>query len=80
MKRYFFDVVGHERSELDYTGRILPTPEIAYDAAELMAFDLIVKREESIGWAVNVSSVEGCKLFSIPVQTSYLAARIAPLH
>jgi hypothetical protein len=78
--RYFFDIVGHGRSELDYTGRILPTPEIAYDAAELMAFDLIVKREESIGWAVNVSSVEGCKLFSIPVQTSYLAARIAPLH
>jgi hypothetical protein len=73
--RYFFDVVGHGRSELDYTGRILPTPEIAYDAAELMAFDLVVKREdEAIGWAVNVSSAEGRKLFSIPVQTSYLAA------
>ena len=38
--RYFFDFVGHERSELDYTGRILPTPEEAYDAAELMALDL----------------------------------------
>jgi hypothetical protein len=75
MKRYFFDVVGHGRSELDYTGRVLPTPEKAYDAAELMAFDLVVKREdEAIGWAVNVSSVEGHKLFSIPVQTSYLAA------
>jgi hypothetical protein len=75
MKRYFFDVVGHERSELDYTGRILPTPEIAYDAAELMAFDLVVKREdEAIGWAVSVSSAEGRKLFSIPVQTSYLRA------
>ena len=78
--RYFFDIVGHGRSELDYIGRILPTPEIAYDAAEFMAFDLVVKREEAIGWAVNVSSVEGYKLFSIPVQTSYLAARIAPLH
>ena len=75
MKRYFFDVVGHERSELDYTGRILPTPEIAYDAAELMAFDLVVKREdEAIGWAVSVSSAEGRNLFSIPVQTSYLCA------
>ena len=75
MKRYFFDVVGHERSELDYTGRILPAPEIAYDAAELMAFDLVVKREdEAIGWAVSVSSAEGRKLFSIPVQTSYLCA------
>ena len=39
--RYFFDFVGHERSELDYTGRILRTPEEAYDAAELMALDLI---------------------------------------
>jgi hypothetical protein len=75
VKRYFFDVVGHERSELDYTGRILPTPEIAYDVAELMAFDLVVKREdEAIGWAVSVSSAEGRKLFSIPVQTSYLCA------
>jgi hypothetical protein len=75
MTRYFFDVVGHGRSELDYTGRILPTPESAYDAAELMAFDLAVKQEDAtIGWAVKVSNVEGHKLFSIPVQESYLAA------
>lgn len=69
MKRYFFDFVGHGRSELDYTGRTLATPERAYDVAELMAFDLVVAREEeTIGWAVNVSTVEGRKLFSIPVQ------------
>jgi hypothetical protein len=75
VKRYFFDVVGHGRSELDHTGRILPTIERAYDAAELMAFDLVVKREdETIGWAVNVSNAEGHKLFSIPVKASYLAA------
>ena len=75
MNCYFFDVVGHGRSELDYAGRVLPTPQRAYDAAELMAYDLAVKRgEDSIGWAVNVCSVEGRKLFSIPVQTSYLAA------
>ena len=72
--RYFFDFVGHERSELDYTGRILPTPEEAYDAAELMALDLVVRREdETNGWAVRVSTAEGRKLFSIPVQASYLA-------
>jgi hypothetical protein len=75
MKRYFFDVVGHGQSELDYTGRILQTPERAHETAELMAFDLAVKREdEAIGWVVNVSSGEGHKLFSIPVQASYLAA------
>jgi hypothetical protein len=75
VKRYFFDIVGQAGSELDYTGRILPTPEKAYDAAELMAFDLAVKREDdTIGWTVNVSSAEGRKLFSIPVLASYLAA------
>ena len=75
MNRYFFDVVGYGRSELDYAGRVLPTPQVAYDAAELMAYDLAVKRgEDTIGWAVNVRSIEGRKLFSIPVQPSYLAA------
>jgi hypothetical protein len=75
MERYFFDVVGHGRSELDYTGRILPTLETAYDAAELIAFDLVVKQEdETIGWTVNVSNVHGHKLFSVPVRSSYLAA------
>jgi len=40
-----------------------------------MALDLLVKREdETIGWAVNVSTAEGRKLFSIPVQASYIAA------
>ena len=41
-----FDVIGHERSELDYAGRAFQTPEEAYDTAELMAFDLVVKRED----------------------------------
>lgn len=75
MERYFFDIVGHERSELDYTGRILAAPEIAYNFAELMALDLgVVREDETLGWAVNVSSIEGRTLFSIPVRTSYLAA------
>jgi hypothetical protein len=75
VKRYFFDVVGSNRRELDYSGRMLPTPESARDAAELLAIDLAVKNEgEAIGWSVNVSVAEGHKLFSIPVQESYLAA------
>ena len=78
MQRYFFDVVGHERSELDYSGRTFPTPEDAYSAAELMAFDLVVRREdEMIGQSVTVSSTEGHKLLSIPVHTSYLSALAA---
>jgi hypothetical protein len=72
--RYFFDVVGHGRSDFDYAGRVLPTPERAYDAAESIAYDLAVRGEDAIGWAVNVCSIEGRRLFSIPVLPSYLAA------
>jgi hypothetical protein len=75
MTRYFFDVVGHQRSELDYVGRMLLTTEEAYDAAEMMAFDLTVKRaDEMVGYAVAVSNADGRKLFSIPVKESYLTA------
>jgi hypothetical protein len=74
MTHYFFDVVGHEPSELDYAGHILPTPDRVYDLAELIAFDLAVKKGvDATGWAVNVSSVEGRTLFSIPVEASRLA-------
>jgi hypothetical protein len=75
MRRYFFDVMKHGRSELDYTGRLFATAAEAHDAAELMALDLVVKESEGmIGSTVIVSSPEGQKLFSIPVRASYLAA------
>jgi hypothetical protein len=75
MKRYFFDVMKDDRSELDYMGRLFSTAADAYEAAELMALDLVVKHEdEMIGSAVTVSSAEGVKLYSIPVQASYLTA------
>jgi hypothetical protein len=71
MKRYFFDVIKRDRSELDYTGRLFSTMQEAYDTAELMALDLEVKYEdEMIGSAVTVSSAEGRRLFSIPVVLS----------
>jgi hypothetical protein len=75
MTRYFFDVVGHQRSELDYVGRMLLTAEEAYDAAEMMAFDLAVKlTDEVVGHEVAVSDADGRKLFSILVKESYLTA------
>ena len=75
MKRYFFDIVGHQRSELDYVGHVLPTVDEAYDTAELMAFDLAVRQaDEMIGFEVTVSNVDGRKLFSVPIKASYLAA------
>jgi hypothetical protein len=71
MKRYFFDIVTRDRSEPDYKGRVFSTMKEAYDAAELIALDLEVRYEdEMIGSAVTVSSVEGRKLFSIPVEPS----------
>jgi hypothetical protein len=75
MTHYFFDVVGHEGSTLDYTGRMLPTADQAYDAAELMALDLTVKHvDEMIGSNVTVSDAQGRKLFSIPIKESYLSS------
>jgi Domain of unknown function (DUF6894) len=80
MNRYFFDVVGHDQSELDYAGRMLPTAEEAYDAAEMMAFDLAVKRsDEMAGFAVSVSNADGRKLFAIPIKESSLTAMPAEL-
>lgn len=74
MNRYFFDVVEHERPSLDYTGRMLPTVDEAYEAAELIAFDLAVKQaEDAIGLKVTVSDTQGRRLFSIPVTQSYLS-------
>jgi len=80
MKRYFFDVVGNNRSELDYVGRMLPTAEEAYDAAEMIALDLAVKRaDELLESEVTVSDIHGRKHFSIPVKESYLTALPAEL-
>ena len=54
---------------------MLPTFDEACEAAELMAFDLAVKRaDEMIGYKVTVSNPDGLKLFSVPVKASYLSA------
>jgi hypothetical protein len=75
MERYFFDLVKHDRSELDYVGQVFATVEEAHDAAELMAIDLVVTQmDEMIGSTITVSRAEGGKLFSIPIQASCLAA------
>jgi len=75
MRRYFFDVVGQERCALDYRGRVFPTPESAYRLAELIALDCSIGEEDEwAGCSINVRSVEGHELFSIPVQSCWLAA------
>jgi hypothetical protein len=74
MERYFFDIVGHQRSGFDYVGQVLLTTNEAYDRAETMAFDLAVRHaDEPIGGEVTVSNADGCKLFSVPVKACYLS-------
>jgi hypothetical protein len=75
MRRYFFDVISGQYSNYDYCGRNFPTPESAYELAELMALDLAVDTEdEHVGRSVNVTTADGRKLFSVPVQPCCLAA------
>lgn len=57
----------------------LPTTEEAYEAAEMIAFDLAVSTDESAGSEVAISDIHGRKLFSIPVKESYLTALPAEL-
>lgn len=75
MRRYFFDLVGKERSEYDYSGRELPTPESAHQLAELIAVDLALEEQEPwYGWSVKVRNTEGSEMFCVLVQSGYLAA------
>jgi hypothetical protein len=70
MTRYFFDVVGDGRTELDYVGYLFSTAKEAYETAELMAHDLVVKSLDEISnCTVEVSDADGHKLFSVPLRT-----------
>ena len=75
MKKYFFDLVGQDRSQYDYRGHVFPAPENAFELAELMALDLEVKGEgEWSGWSVAVRNAHGQQFFSIPVRAPELMA------
>jgi hypothetical protein len=71
MRRYFFDLGSQSQSRYDYQGRECPTPEAAYQLAELIALDLALEGEW-MGWAVAVRSPEGERYFSIPVKDADL--------
>jgi Domain of unknown function (DUF6894) len=69
MKRYFFDRVGEERLEYDFCGSVLPSPEAAYQIAEMIAIDLeIVEEGAWSGWEISVRDAGGRKFFSVPVR------------
>jgi hypothetical protein len=75
MKRYFFDLVGQQRSEYDYRGRVFSDSENAQQLAELMALDLGIEPEgEWSGWSIAVRNAQGQQFFSVPVRPDCRAA------
>ena len=63
------------RQEYDYRGRDFSTPENAYELALLVAIDCTIDPEDEwVGCSVVVRGVEGQEFFTIPLQSSYLAA------
>ncbi len=68
MQKYVFDLVGQDRSQYDYRGRVLAAPEKAFRLAELIALDLDIRGGgEWSGWSINVHNEQGQQYFSVPV-------------
>ena len=68
MTRYFFDLVNPQRSEYDFRGGEFPTPDRAFQLAELIALDLAIEPESKwSGWSIEVCNALGQSLFSVPV-------------
>ena len=68
MNWYFFDRVSRQRSEYDFNGQTLASPDAARQFAELIAIDLEVSEEGNwSGWAINVRDASGKQFFSVSV-------------
>jgi hypothetical protein len=75
MKRYFFDVISQAGSAYDYRGREFPSPEQAYQMAELMALDLqLCPPGEWAASSINVRDSFGTEFFTMRVQPPELQA------
>jgi hypothetical protein len=75
MKRYFFDLVGRQRSEYDYRGRIFSDLQRVRQLAELMALDLGIEPENQWSdWSIAVRDAQGHQFLSVPVQPACGAA------
>jgi len=70
MKKYFFDVVGDDCTEIDFHGRAFSEPQKAFQMAHMLALDMEVGYgdEYSGKAAVHVRSVQGDSLFSVPIR------------
>jgi hypothetical protein len=75
MKRYFFDLVGRQRSEYDYRGHLLSDLHKVRQLAELMALDLGVQSESQwSGWSIAVRNAQGQQFLSVAVDPDCVAA------
>ena len=69
MNKYFFDVVGDDRTEIDFHGRAFSEPQKAFQMAHMLALDMEVGyADEYSGKTVHVRSAHGDHLFSVPIR------------
>jgi Domain of unknown function (DUF6894) len=64
MTRYFFDVVGANRSEYDSLGTSFTNRQEAFKWAQLLALTLA---QELVGGRLSVRDSDGRELFSVPI-------------
>jgi hypothetical protein len=70
--KYFFDLVGPQRSEYDYEGRNFSDPSEMFRMAELIAVNLEFEGQWS-GWSLDVRDAQGRQVFTIPIRASELS-------
>jgi len=75
MNKYFFDLVNPQSSNYDFRGGEFPSPERAFQLAELIALDLGIEADRKwSGWTIKVRNIHGQQLFSAPVPELDLAS------
>ena len=75
MKRFFFDYKTKDQSLFDYRGQEFHSIQAALEFAQAMAYDLTHSLTENwAGWSVEVSSAEGERYFSVPIENHELRA------
>jgi uncharacterized protein DUF6894 len=69
MTRYFFDVVGANRSEHDALGTSFSNRQEAFKWAQLLALTLAFTggEQELVGGRLCVRDSDGCELLSVPI-------------
>jgi hypothetical protein len=69
MARYFFDLIGHNRSVFDFHGGTFSEGYKAHEQAQLLALNLQVEEDEAfIGGRVNVRDASGGVMFSVVIR------------